>query len=108
MAILAPEIESKALAGVRTLSKFAPVRAAYVFGSQVEGRADRWSDIDLAAFMDGVENWGMMRRADVMATVMDEAGIDVEAHLFPASSFENPLQGSFAQYIMQHGVRIQG
>ena len=107
MGVLAPEIERKALVGIRVLSKFAPVRAAYVFGSQVDGGADKWSDIDLAAFMDDVENWDVLRRADVMAAVMDETDANVEAHLFPSSSFEEPLQGSFAQYISKHGVRVE-
>ena len=56
MAILDAELEGRALAATRTLARLGTIRAAYVFGSQVEGRADRWSDIDVAAFMEGVEN----------------------------------------------------
>ncbi|HUT54284.1 MAG TPA: nucleotidyltransferase domain-containing protein, partial [bacterium] len=80
--------------------------AVYIFGSQVEGRADEWSDIDLAAFMDGVESWDLQRRTEVMAHVQFEVGFDVEPHLFPASALQNPERGSFAEYILKHGVRI--
>jgi len=83
------------------------VRAAYVFGSHVEGRADPRSDIDLAAFVDGVEGWDLARRAKVMAQVMLEVGADVETHLFPASTLANPQRGGFAEYVLQHGVCIQ-
>jgi predicted nucleotidyltransferase len=108
MAVLDANVEGKALAATRTLARLASVRAAYVFGSHVEGRADRWSDVDVAAFMEGVENWDIERRARAMALVMEEAGLDVEAHLFPASALENPEHGGLAEYILQHGVRIVG
>ena len=91
---------------VKSLSGQGRLRAVYVFGSQVEGRADQWSDIDLAAFMEGVENWDMHRRAEVMSNVQFEVGFDIEAHLFPASAFDNLERGSFAEYIIKHGVPI--
>jgi predicted nucleotidyltransferase len=95
------------LAATRTLAGLGAVRAAYLFGSQAEGRADSWSDIDVAAFLEGIEDWDIERRAKAMALVMEQAGSNVEAHLFPASALENPVRGSFAEYILQHGVRIE-
>ncbi|MGH7176260.1 MAG: nucleotidyltransferase domain-containing protein [Tepidisphaeraceae bacterium] len=89
------------------LGRLGPLRAAYLFGSHAEGRAHRWSDIDLAAFMVGVETWDIHRRARAMAQVMDEIGADVEAHLFPASALKNPQPGSFVDYVLQRGIRIQ-
>ena len=100
------EIESRALAAVKVLSDLGEVRAAYLFGSHVEGTPDRWSDIDVAVFMGGVEHWDIHQRAEAMALVMEEVGSDVEAHLFPASSLDNPPRGGFAQYILRHGIRI--
>ncbi len=100
------EIKDKAFQAVSALRRFGAVRAAYLFGSQVEGTADEWSDIDVAVFMDGVENWDIQRRTQAMVLVMDEAGDDVEVHLFPASSLENPERGSFAEFILKHGVKI--
>ncbi|MBI5153710.1 nucleotidyltransferase domain-containing protein [Candidatus Poribacteria bacterium] len=91
---------------VRFLEHLAPVREAYVFGSQAEGRATEWSDIDVAFFMEGIGDWDIHRRAGVMADVEDAAGLDVEAHLFPASVIDHPLRGSFAEYVRKHGVAL--
>jgi predicted nucleotidyltransferase len=99
-------VESRALAAVEVLSRLGEVRAAYLFGSHVEGTPDEWSDIDVAVFMDGVESWSLHERAKAMALVMQEVGSDVEAHLFPASSLDDPPRGGFAQYILRHGIRI--
>ncbi|MHB9027200.1 MAG: nucleotidyltransferase domain-containing protein [Candidatus Latescibacterota bacterium] len=106
MAVLDAGVKDKALVAINTLSRFGAVRAAYLFGSQVEGTADEWSDIDVAVFMEGVENWDIQHRTQAMVLVMDEAGNDVEVHLFPLSSLEKPGRGSFAEYILKHGVRI--
>ncbi|MEN6424914.1 MAG: nucleotidyltransferase domain-containing protein [Phycisphaerales bacterium] len=108
MGALNPEIASRALAAAKTLARLGVVRAAYVFGSHVEGTPDVWSDIDVAAFMEGVESWDIRQRATAMALVMEETGSDVEAHLFPASALDNPPRGGFAEYIVQHGTRILG
>lgn len=99
-------IESRALAAVKVLSRFGPVRAAYLFGSHVDGTADEWSDIDVAVFMEEVEHWDIHERAAAMALVMKEVGSDVEAHLFSVSSLGKPPRGGFAQYILQHGIRV--
>jgi predicted nucleotidyltransferase len=80
------------------------VRAVYLFGSQAEGRADSWSDIDLAVFMDEVEAWDLPQRARLMAAVQIEAGWDVEAHLFASRNLDHPEAGSFSEYILKHGV----
>lgn len=106
MAVIATEINEKVMNAIRTLSRFSAVRAAYLFGSQTEGTADEWSDIDVAVFMDGVEEWDIKKRASVAARVMIEVGSEVEVHLFPVSSLEHPDRGSFAEYVLKHGVKI--
>ncbi len=106
MAALDAEVKRRALAAARILGRMAPVRAAYVFGSCVEGVKHQWSDIDVALFLDGIEAWDMRRRAQAMFQVQKEAGLDVEAHLFSALALERPEEGSFALYIMNHGVQI--
>jgi predicted nucleotidyltransferase len=97
---------NRALAAVKVLSGLGVVRAAYLFGSHVEGTPDRWSDIDLAVFMEGVESWDIRQRAQAMALVMEKVGSNVETHLFPVSALDNPPRGGFAQYILRHGTRI--
>ena len=63
-----------------------------------------WSDIDIAVFMEGVETWDILQRARAMTQVQKEAGLDVEAHLLPVSNLEHPQPGSFAEYILEHGI----
>lgn len=99
-------IKQRALKATSILARLGVVRAAYIFGSHVQGTADAWSDIDIAAFIEGVEHWDIRRRATAMAIVMEEAGSDVEAHLFPAAALDNPPRGSFAEYILRHGWSI--
>lgn len=107
MVELNAEVKSKALAAIRTLARLGTVRAAYLFGSHIEGRADSWSDIDVALFIKGIETWDIQRRARAMAQVQEDAGLDVEAHLFPAKAIDNPPIASFAEYILNHGVPIK-
>lgn len=107
MVVLDPRIRDKALLAASVLGRLGSVRAAYVFGSYADGRADQWSDIDLAAFIEGVETWDMEKRAKVMALVMTEASADVETHLFPTSALTAPERGGFAEYILQHGICVQ-
>jgi predicted nucleotidyltransferase len=106
MVALDVDIERRAMEAARALGRRGIVRAVYVFGSHVTGRADEWSDIDVAAFMEGIENWDFWQRTQVMAQVQMEVGHDIEPHLFPASALENAEPGSFAADIIKHGVRI--
>jgi predicted nucleotidyltransferase len=106
MVTISDAIINRSRDALAVLSRFGQVRAAYLFGSQAEGRTDRWSDIDIAAFMDGVEGWDIRQRAKTMARVQRECGADIEVHLFAASSCENPPPASFAAYILRHGVPL--
>ena len=106
MADLDDKVKSRALAAANALAREGRVLAAYVFGSHAEGRADKWSDIDLAAFMEGVESWDPWNRAKVIVKVQKEVGFDIETHILSAASLENPEAGSFASNILNHGVRI--
>lgn len=106
MAVLDAEVKQRALNAVRILKRSAAVRAAYIFGSQVEGKPHRFSDIDVALFVEGAENWDIRRRARVMAQIQKEAGLDVEAHLFPASALDRCESGTFAAYILKTGTPL--
>ncbi len=103
---ISPTVMRRAQEAVRLLSRLGRVRAAYVFGSHVDGNPGPWSDIDIAAFMEGVEQWDIPRRAQAMVLVQKEAGADVEVHLFPASAANDPPPGSFAHYILRHGASL--
>ena len=106
MVVVHAVIEERARAALRILARRAQVRAAYLFGSRIEGTADEWSDIDIAAFIDKADQWDLQQRVDVCVEARQEVGDDVELHLFPAESLKNPPRASFAQYILRHGARL--
>ena len=91
---------------LESLSRRSRPVAAYFFGSRAEGRADRWSDYDLAVFIDGAEKWDMHGLAQFCSAIQKEAGDDIELHIFPASQAEAPEPASFAAYIIKHGIRL--
>ncbi|MBN1362074.1 MAG: nucleotidyltransferase domain-containing protein [Sedimentisphaerales bacterium] len=108
MAQLDTAVEQRARAAVSCLSRFATVTAAYLFGSQVEGRADQWSDIDLGVFVEGAETWDLHDRARISAQVQREADDDIELHFFPAESLQHHHSASFAAWVLDHGIRLVG
>jgi predicted nucleotidyltransferase len=108
MAQLDVTVEQRALVAVTSLSRFATVKAAYLFGSQIEGRADRWSDIDLAVFIEGLEAWDIHDRARITAQVQREAGDDIELHFFSAEMLHRRHNASFANWVIRHGVKLAG
>jgi predicted nucleotidyltransferase len=108
MAQLDIAVEQRARTAVACLSQYAPVAAAYLFGSQVEGKADQWSDIDLAVFVEGAEAWDLTDRARIAARVQKEAGDDIELHFFSAESLQRHHQASFAAWVLGHGVKLAG
>lgn len=99
-------IEARATKAVVCLRRFASVAAAYLFGSHVEGTADRWSDIDLAVFIEGLESWDLHDRARVAVAVQKEAGDDIELHFFPAGTLQQRDEAGFAAWVLHHGVRL--
>ncbi len=106
MAVLDADIERRAAIAADIANEMSPLRAAYVFGSYVEGHPHRWSDVDVALFLTGLEDWDTRQRARVLVRIQREAGMDIEAHLFPASSLDNPEPGSFVAHILATGVPV--
>jgi len=106
MAQLDVVIEQKIKVAVAAVSRFGRVVRAYLFGSRVEGTADRWSDIDVAVFVEGVESWDMHYRARVAAQVQKTAGDDVEIHFLPAKALQERDDASFAAWVLTHGVEV--
>lgn len=106
MVALNAELTRRVLAAAMALRREGVLRAVYVFGSHVDGCADEWSDIDVAAFMDGVESWDLWRQTEVIVRVQKEVGFDLEPHLFSASSLAAPEVGSFAAHVIRHGIRV--
>jgi predicted nucleotidyltransferase len=99
-------VAEKARAALEVLSRMTEVDSAYVFGSQVEGRADEWSDVDLAVFVHGLENWSLQDRVGAAVEVQKKVGDDVELHFFPVSAAREPDPASFADWILAHGIEL--
>jgi len=91
---------------LRVLLGMARPVAVYLFGSRVDGRADTWSDYDLAVFIENAEEWDSQGLARFCAAVQKEAGDDIELHVFPATQAQSPEPASCAAYIIAHGVRL--
>ena len=106
MATLDDLTKSRMRLALRSLSRHAHPVAAYLFGSRAEGRADKWSDYDLAVFIEGAERWDMPSLARFCAAIQKEAGDDIELHVFSATQANSSEPASFAAYIMNHGVRL--
>lgn len=100
-------ILSRARRAVLALSDEAPVAESYLFGSHLLGEADAWSDIDVAAFMEGAESWDMERRAEISARIQRIAGDDIEIHLFPAAWIDSADSCSFAAHVRRIGLRLE-
>lgn len=69
MAVLDVVIEERVKQAIRALSRYAQVKAVYVFGSQVEGKADEFSDIDIGVFIERFDDWELRRRVRTIALV---------------------------------------
>ena len=106
MAILDAMIEQRVRRAIDVLARQARVRATYVFGSQVERAAGLFSDVDIAVFVEGLEDWDIRRRARTAALVQKQAGDDLELHFFPAKVLENPPVASFAAHILRNGIPV--
>ncbi len=106
MARIDPSVTEKAKAALEVLSRMTEVDSAYLFGSQVEGRSDEWSDIDLAVFIEGLDSWSLRDRVGAAVEVQKAVGDDVEVHFFPALAAREPPPASFADWILTHGVEL--
>jgi len=106
MAVVDAVIADRAVEAVRVIARWGRVRAAYLFGSQVHGTAHPWSDIDIAVFVEGADEWDFERLSRACGAAQRGAGLDIEMHIFPATSYENPPRASFAQYILTHGMAL--
>src|SRR5687767_6864945 len=104
MVVIHDVIQRRAQAAVKVIARRARVRAAYLFGSQVAGTADRFSDIDIAAFVEGAEQWDLRQRVSASIEAQKEVGDDIEIHFLAAESLENAPRASFATYVLSHGI----
>jgi predicted nucleotidyltransferase len=108
MAVINDIIQRKALAAVEFIGQAEPVQAAYLFGSQIDGPADEFRDIDIAVFIRDAENWDFRKQVTPAVRTRTEVGDDIERHFFAAYMLDNPPQAGFAEYEIENGIRIWG
>jgi predicted nucleotidyltransferase len=106
MAVLDSLIRERARKAVRLLAGRAIVRAAYLFGSQVEGKAREFSDIDIGVFVERLEELSLPERIEAAVMVQEELGDDLEIHFLSAQALSQADPASFAAYILRHGIKI--
>ena len=80
--------------------------AAFLFGSHVDGDPGPFSDIDLAVFAEGAQRWSLVERVELATFVQMRVGHRIEPHFFPAKALDHPEPASFAEYVLEHGVRV--
>jgi predicted nucleotidyltransferase len=83
-----------------------PVRAAYLFGSYVEGNPRDDSDIDIAIFADGVAALGIEEKMQFLSDIQRQTSNDVELHLFSSEAFAECRPTNFWGYIASHGKSL--
>lgn len=83
--------------------KHIPVLQAYLFGSYATGRADKWSDIDLAIVTDKFVGDGFDFRF-LLTKLTRTIDSDIELHPYLLSEFNesNPVAGE----ILRSGERV--
>lgn len=108
MVALNPTTADRARQVMSVLVRRVTVRGVDVFGSQVSGTPHALSDIDVAAFVDGVETWTLEGRVRAIVQAQREAGDDLDVHLFPGKFVEDAPPGSFAEFVLQEGVAVAG
>jgi len=97
---------NRASGAAAAMRKRLNVTAVYLFGSQVRGTDDRWSDIDIGVFLAGFDSASFRERIRAAVDVQRELGDDLEFHFFDASDPKNRETVSFAAEVMRTGVRI--
>lgn len=98
------ELAHKAVAELR---RSVDVRAAYLYGSQVDGTADEWSDIDVGVFVADFGKLTFWDKVQLCVDINRNISNDLDIHFFSTKSLHNPDPASFAKYIIDHGVRLE-
>ena len=105
MATLNSIVEERLRRALAVLSKHAQIRAAYIFGSQVEGTADADSDIDLALVVPEETDARVALRAAIRATMHRQMPLDlVVLHWRTAAESRTML----AREVRRDGILVYG
>ncbi len=91
---------------IKLLGSKTNINAVYIFGSQVDGSSDEYSDLDIALFVDNFSKWTLMKQVKTSCRVKEAEGDDIDLHFFDAAELPNPSPACFAGWVVRNGVRV--
>lgn len=102
MALAAAQVDEKVARFITRVNRQVPVAFVYVFGSYAAGRADEYSDIDLAVISD---EFGASRHDDLvlLSKCRLPDAIEIEALPFTLREHEALPPGSFLREVRRTG-----
>ena len=104
-AVLDPKVRKSATQFLRALQKKGLVISGYyVFGSQINGKAHKWSDIDIGIISPNFSDDRFEERIKLMR-IGDEIDTAIEPHPFTPEDFEDKYY-SLAQEVKKTGIKI--
>ena len=106
MAEIKPEIMKAVQDVITRLRERFVLDAVYIFGSHVTGTPDEYSDIDIAAFAEGVDKLSLPEKIDEIVTVQMKVKAPVEIHLYDSSRLKEARPTNIYGHIIETGSRV--
>jgi len=100
------EVNRIARRTTKLLGNYVSLKAGYLFGSYVNGKPHKYSDIDLAFFSPSVNRMGIEEKISLISKVGEQVGSDVEIHLYSDWCLKNARPTNFYGYILKTGRKI--
>ena len=100
------EVNKISRRAAKILGSHVKLRAGYLFGSYVNGKPHKYSDIDLAFFSPSVDRMGLEKKISLISKVGEQVGSDVEIHLYSNKRLKDARPTNFYGYILKTGRKI--
>ena len=107
MARRSKKIEEVAKKAVEMVARKIPVTGAYLFGSQISGKAGPSSDIDLAIFSPAVKKMDLLDRVKFMVDIEKNFKEPLELHLYSSDKLREARPTNFYGEIIRTGEKIK-
>ncbi len=100
------EVNKIAQSTAKLLASYIILKAGYLFGSYVNGKPHKYSDIDLAFFSPSVNRMGIEEKISLISKVGKQVSSDVEIHLYSDKCLKDARPTNFYGHILKTGKRI--
>ncbi len=100
------EVNKIARRAVKLLRNYITLKAGYLFGSYVNGKPHKYSDIDLAFFSPNLNRMGIEKKISLISKVGGQISSDVEIHLYSDRCLKDARSTNFYGFILKTGRRI--